>query len=341
MFFLDGDRDAYERVLKERKETCDKNKKTLPSVWEGGRDPEQPSGSAGRVGPRRSIEDQKAHVPLPSHAAVHSASLLMPSDKRRIILPISRENPRFHQNHPLLPPLLRFFLPPRPHLHSFSPSSSPSLPLSLSLDRNRPLADLVANKSHTHTVSMNFSPRPVREESRRREEGGEKGRPERRAGFFLSLEKVEKVCGVGARSGRRPIEGRSEEGGRRRGAIVAADYHRAVAMVAVVAVAAFRRTGDAARIRVGMSAKAEKSRGTGQWWHRADRRPGAPLPTRRRTAPTSRRRRRRRLGDRARPPSPLSSPLDEQRGEGRAGSINRTRAARARDIEMSRGRKKN
>lgn len=188
---------------------------------------------------------------------------------------------------------------------------------------------------------MNFSPRPVREESRRREEGGEKGRPERRAGFFLSLEKVEKVCGVGARSGRRPIEGRSEEGGRRRGAIVAADYHRALAMVAVVAVAAFRRTGDAARIRVGMSAKAEKSRGTGQWWHRADRRPGAPLPTRRRTAPTSRRRRRRRLGDRARPPSPLSSPLDEQRGEGRAGSINRTRAARARDIEMSRGRKKN
>lgn len=54
---------------------------------------------------------------------------------------------------------------------------------------------------------MNFSPRPVREESRRREEGGEKGRPERRAGFFLSLEKVEKVCGVGARSGRRPIRG--------------------------------------------------------------------------------------------------------------------------------------
>lgn len=53
---------------------------------------------------------------------------------------------------------------------------------------------------------MNFSPRPVREESRRREEGGEKG-PERRAGFFLSLEKVEKVCGVGARSGRRPIRG--------------------------------------------------------------------------------------------------------------------------------------
>ena len=104
---------------------------------------------------------------------------------------------------PLLPPLLRFFLPPRPHLHSFSPSPSPSLPLSLSLDRNRPL---VANKSHTHTVSMNFSPRPVREESRRREEGGEKG-PERRAGFFLSLEKVEKVCGVGARSGRRPIRG--------------------------------------------------------------------------------------------------------------------------------------
>lgn len=149
MFFLDGDRDAYERVLKERKETCDKNKKTLPSVWEGGRDPEQPSGSAGRVGPRRSIEDQKAHVPLPSHAAVHSASLLMPSDKRRIILPISRENPRFHQNHPLLPPLLHFFLPPRPHLHSFSLSFSPSLSLPRSKSTSRgPRREQI---SHTHS----------------------------------------------------------------------------------------------------------------------------------------------------------------------------------------------
>lgn len=105
-----------------------------------------------------------------------------------------------------------------------------------------------------------------------------------------------------------------------------------------------RRGGrrGATRIRVGMSAKAEKSRGTGLA-HRADRRPGAPLPTRRRTAPTSRRRRRRRLGDRALPLLLLSSsPLDEERRrpscwrEGRAGSINRTRestTARYRDVE--------
>lgn len=152
MFFLDGDRDAYERVLKERKETCDKNKKTLPSVWEGGRDPEQPSGSAGRVGPRRSIEDQKAHVPLPSHAAVHSASLLMPSDKRRIILPISRENPRFHQNHPFYHPssassflLDLTFTPSLPLSLSFSPSLS--LPRSKSTSRG-PRREQI---SHTHS----------------------------------------------------------------------------------------------------------------------------------------------------------------------------------------------
>lgn len=132
----------------------------------------------------------------------------MPSDKRRIILPISRENPRFHQNHPFYHPssassflLDLTFTPSLPLSLSFSPSLS--LPRSKSTSRG-PRREQI---THTHTVSMNFSPRPVREESRRREEGGEKGRPERRAGFFLSLEKVEKVCGVGARSGRRPIRG--------------------------------------------------------------------------------------------------------------------------------------
>lgn len=105
-----------------------------------------------------------------------------------------------------------------------------------------------------------------------------------------------------------------------------------------------RRGGrrGATRIRVGMSAKAEKSRGTGLA-HRADRRPGAPLPTRRRTAPTSRRRRRRRLGNRALPLLLLSSSrwtrnegdrvVGGRGGRDRSIEHARARTARYRDVE--------
>ena len=56
----------------------------------------------------------------------------------------------------------------------------------------------------------------------------------------------------------------------------------------------------------GTGRTARKRKNVGAACHRVDRRPGAVLPTRRHTAPTSRRRRRRRLGDRA---TSRSSPL--------------------------------
>ena len=76
----------------------------------------------------------------------------MPSDKRRIILPISRENPRFHQNHPFYHPssassflLDLTFTPSLPLSLSFSPSLS--LPRSKATSRG-PRREQI---SHTHS----------------------------------------------------------------------------------------------------------------------------------------------------------------------------------------------
>lgn len=265
----------------------------------------------------------------------------MPSDKRRIILPISRENPRYHQNHPLLPPLLHFFLPPptsslQPHLHSSS-----LLPLSLSLPRSKS-TDLVSNKSRTanfRTSTANFSSRPVQKPKnrrRRREEGGEKG-PERRVGFFFP-----RVGGVG-RAGRSRNDQRVDDGVARWSAIIIA--------AGEVCSSAFWSSGWPTRSDADPSWDERESREKSRHWAGASGRPTtrcastdaathcADVAT---TTTSSPRR------PSAAPLAPLL--LSVGRGtratellEGGEGGIDQsnTREQERRDIEMSRGRKKN
>lgn len=143
----------------------------------------------------------------------------MPSDKRRIILPISRENPRYHQNHPLLPPLLHFFLPPptsslQPHLHS---SSLLPLSLSPSVEIDGPRLEQITHSEFPNQYSelLVSSRSEAEESSKAKGRGWREGAREKSRFLFPSS---------GRCWARRPIEERSE-GGRRRGAVVG-DHHR-------------------------------------------------------------------------------------------------------------------
>lgn len=262
----------------------------------------------------------------------------MPSDKRRIILPISRENPRYHQNHPLLPPLLHFFLPPptsslQPHLHS---SSLLPLSLSPSVEIDGPRLEQITN---FRTSIANFSSRPVQKPKnrrRRREEGGEKG-PERRVGFFFP-----RVGGVG-RAGRSRNDQRVDDGVARWSAIIIA--------AGEVCSSAFWSSGWPTRSDADPSWDERESREKSRHWAGASGRPTtrcastdaathcADVAT---TTTSSPRR------PSAAPLAPLL--LSVGRGtratellEGGEGGIDQsnTREQERRDIEMSRGRKKN